>query len=83
MGELVDERSRSGECVDDPGSAAVARLGKFPKVADRLEQCNSDPCVVTRVARDVAGRLSFAELRIDRRLSSTVLLVSAERKLFA
>jgi len=72
---LVDERGGLGsdECADDPGPAAVAslaRLGPFPKVIDRVEQCTVEPCVVNRAAPEVAGRIS-----------SAVLLVSPERKL--
>ena len=71
---MVDERGGSDE---DPGPPAVATLGPFPKDVDWVEQCD--------VAPEVAGPSepseSSTDIRIDRRLSSTVLLVS-ERKLF-
>jgi hypothetical protein len=62
---LVDERGGSNECADDPGLAAfarLARLGPFPEVVGRVEECTVEPYVVNRVAAEVAGRHSSAEL---------------------
>jgi hypothetical protein len=61
---LVDERG---------GPAAVARLarlGPFPKVVDRVGQCDAEPSVVKRVNPEVAGRLSSALVSPERKISA-------------